>query len=1252
MVSLTKEGIRERLAWLSKETMSKHPDIHKLCVKGLEALSKEGDISKIVCESNIAHPFVLALGVISKVPLYVLDVIRLFLCYSLVERSYFPKICETLTARQWYEESKLKILQFVLYLVGDECVNGDILSKLFFCVVGMKDSTNNHVALSSEVISKQMILVVFDRYLNDVKKRQSDNAPEGEASDRLTQKSAGRHKDDAMHLFEAIKSLASNEKQTSKKAGAGYYLDILDIAVDNALAIESVCEKASLSEASGHDDTNKTHAQVLDIARRNMTGDLAKISLQILLRYVRHQKYRREISACVADYLSSKSRDEVFCLRFLQTLSSDECAYFEGIQSQMINSVLAGTGMTSERLSVCKKICTELYSREITPIENKENFERSTENTHFIEFADAFRTFVKRIPPKEKALVGVEIPKMLLRGASIHDHRDIYEFYLKEIRVASEDECLKSAAQTAEYVQTSWGVIINDLSNQGWRLLTGISTEFSNTQLDHVFAALAELNDYKHLVRLVEIYQANVRRLISHGSVDVLETCFKAVVKAGTCDLVSILVLEYYRNIEYVDLESAGNGSPLPERMESFPLVYLVMFLKVNRSHCEILDIMLEVVRIGEDRLQHSWGIIFDILGVCIDAGQAGEPVHSLSLKNFKLMQWIVEENIHVIHIEYIFKTLVLLRKILTTDINITLNVLNLYQDIGDFLFAKDVNLLKPYFTNVLTFLDDSRFEVVETVLSQVFNIMKCYEGSKAMDTFIEKEVLMTTFRSMERFGLFFSQPYFARDAGNSVLSSDLVCAGDAEIDCRGADYTLIHKNLGIFFMTMKHINAYMANHDLPHFVGLYTEFIGTSLKTKIKIDGVASEDLKRWMEVFSGLCIDALRILFCVSDIDSEEALSPRADCATYVDVCLNIPLSYYDEHTCINLLSLYYNMNMPLALVEKFCDALNRILLNETGTTPLCYQTFTLCSHILAHSHYEKVITLYTTLLNSQVFLFALESLVVSYNNQKSSAELYKKVVLAIYACNDWERGVDAVKTVSRELSGIRKFRAFLDVSRKILFRENSRHQEKVLMIYLDVYKEIVRDFWKGMKANLDNEEYYKENGFGDFESARSRLLSDVFRTQPSDSSPVPDQIPSVAPPSNTVACVECLREAYLVVCDLAILKEQSFKEHLAIHSYNILFEDMQSLKIVYDMLKQRMKYRLAEFSKEEKTYGMLYPRIRKEEIYVILGMLVKSNDKHMMKFMLEELLECLGCRDGAVIKGIQSCLKAVHSNAPALP
>ncbi|MCZ6914706.1 MAG: hypothetical protein O7C59_09775 [Rickettsia endosymbiont of Ixodes persulcatus] len=192
------------------------------------------------------------------------------------------------------------------------------------------------------------------------------------------------------------------------------------------------------------------------------------------------------------------------------------------------------------------------------------------------------------------------------------------------------------------------------------------------------------------------------------------------------------------------------------------------------------------------------------------------------------------------------------------------------------------------------------------------------------------------------------------------------------------------------------------------------------------------------------------------------------------------------------------------------------------------------------------------------------------------------------------------------------------------------------------MEFYRDVMRVFWTNLKNNIDSEQYYKENELGVFNEVRNELLTEVFQSNLGEltsnffqegtlsvqsislENASCEQTLTPSNPINT-ECVKYLRKAYLTISNLSVLKEKSFKENLAILSYSILFEDM-SLKIVYDLLKQRMKYRLLEFSKEERVYGTLYPRIKKQEIYVILGMLVKSNDKYLMKFMLKELVECL--------------------------
>lgn len=1302
MVSLTKESIRESLARLSKDAAHTSSDIRRLCVQASDLVARSENISEVLHDTDIPGPFTLALGVMKKVPLYVLDCVRLFLSHSFIPQDRFVDICEMIMAKHWGEDAKLKILQFIPYLMGSDEVRDDVLARLFCFVVEMRGSTYNHVALSAEVISKQMILVVFDRYLYDIRRLGMVHDEEAASSALATHDAAcERHRADVLRVFGLVLELADRSKIAPRKANMLYFFDILDIAVENALDIETACNTAVCAHA-GVDALDDYHTKVLGVSRKGLDGDLSRRYLRVLLKYVHKRKLCNEVARVLSAYINSKEVHVEAAIEFLETLCMEDYVCLCGAMEDIVQFITRGRDHIGKRLSVCRNICTYIYSEDI---QNKEELHDEHSAEHRIPgvcsalmnvFSRLFQEFLLD-PPAERCVLA-EISKMVMAWSSEKNRRETYNIYVKALAAIDERVCVEAIVQTASYMQDTWSAAVGDLSDSGWTYVAEESLMFDDETLWHLLLAFQESACTEKMGRVVDIYRKNLDRLIAGESTDLVETCFKIALRTGECEHMRMLVLDYYRSICRHD-ESTMFGE-LSERMEGIPLLYLGMFAKTHGSHAAVLEILLEVLKTVGDHLKHSWPAVLETLETAVGARNNtghNDVANDIALKSLRVVQWIVDENIYFIDAEHIIRIMALLSDTVTGDVGTALNVLNMYQEIGDFLANRDSELLRSYFLRVLPFLEDERPEIVETALCQIFGILRSHHGECEMAEFAEKNILPKVFVCLERFGLFLSQAYFegrcdARQEEKHepvahVSSKIAVHTGEDTHDLSATDYLRLQRSLDIFFLAMGHINSYVGTHRLYCFSRTYLDFASASLRAEAKAVGVGDEDLVKWRNEFAALCIDVFKTFFAMGIAEAMPVVSGQwiegdgphpadsqgspavgketAEIAhhsrqLYVGVCLNIPLGYYSESVYVRLFDLYYNSSLSPAQTGAFCRALGRVLLCEGRVSALCNQMFTLCNHILVHIDYAAVVVLYTTLLKSSIAATVLQNLTASYCDRKSSSELYARVVSSIYEARDWSSAVEAIGMVSRGIRSLEKLRTFVEVSKDILYSTGTRVRERIMMRYLDTYAGVVRSFWKGILENIDNEAYYAEHGLGDFCAVRNELLARVFQHGPSreiESEELAAGVVRMELVDNTggslleqhagcrTECVRCLCDAYTVIAGLAVMKEQSSKEHLAMQSYGILYEDM-ALRVVYDILRLRMKSRLAEFSREVRVYGMLYPRIRKEEVYAILGMLIKSEDRQLVRFVLAELVECLSCRDIAVIRDIQSCLKIVHS------
>nr|AAT12312.1 hypothetical protein [Antonospora locustae] len=1302
MVSLTKESIRESLTRLSKDTVHTSSDIHGLCVQASDFVARSENISEILRDTDIPGPFILALGVMKKVPLYVLDCVRLFLSHSFIPQDRFVDICEMIMAKHWNEDAKLKILQFIPYLMGSDEVRDEVLARLFSFVVEMRGSTYNHVALSAEVISKQMILVVFDRYLYDVRQLGAAYDEKAVSGALATQDAAcKRHRADVLRIFGLVLGLADGSKIAQKKANMLYFFDILEITVENALDIETACN-ATVRSHAGVDALGSCHAKVFEVSQKGFDKDLARQYLRVLLKYIRKRKLCNTVAKVLSAYIGSKEVHAEAAIEFLEALGTEDYVCLRRAMEDIVQFITQSREHMDKRLRVCRNICAYMYSVDI-PDEKVLQKECSAEQESpgvcsalMDVFSRIFQEFL--IDSSADRCMLAEISRMVVMWSSAKNIRETYNAYVKALAALDERICVETIVQTASYMQDTWSAVVGNLSDSGWSHIAKESPRFDHETLWHLLIAFQESACGEKMKRVVDIYRTNLDRLIAGECTDLIETCFKAALRTGEYEHVRVLALEYYGSICRHD-EGAMFGE-LGERMESIPLFYLGIFAKAHGSHAAVLEILLEVLKTVGDHLKHSWTVVLGTLEAAVVA--KNNTVHcdmanDIALKSLRVAQWIVDENIYFIDVGHILRIMAFLGDAATGDVSIVLNVLNMYQEIGDFLASRDAELLRTYFLRVLVFLDDERPEVVETALCQIFGTLRSQHVECEMAMFAEKSILPKVFGCLKRFGLFLSQAYFdglsdvlqvekhehAADVPNKIA----VNADSATHNLSVTEYMQLQRSLDIFFLAMGHINSYIGSNRLHHFSRTYLDFVSASLRAETKAVGVSEEDLVKWKNEFAALCIDVFRIFFamgtaettpevsgqwiegdaphpadsqCFPVVDKEMAEIAHHNRQLYVDVCLNIPLGYYSESVYVRLFDLYYNSSLSAAQTATFCRALGRVLLCEGRVSTLCNQVFTLCNHILVHVDYAAVIVLYTTLLKSSIAASALQHLTTSYCDRKSSSELYARVVSSIYEAQDWCNAVEAIGTISRYIRCLEKFRTFVEVSKDILYSTGTRTRERIMMRYLDTYAEVVRGFWQGIRENIDNEAYYAEHRLGDFCTVRNELLAHVFQNGPPRGDETEELAASVvrmALVDNSggsllaqqaacrTECVRCICDAYAVVAGLAVMKEQSSKEHLAMQSYGILYEDM-ALRVVYNILRLRMKNRLAEFSREVRVYGMLYPRIRKEEVYAILGMLIKSGDRKLVKFVLAELVECLSCRDITVIRDIQSCLKIVHS------
>lgn len=1300
MVSLTKESIRESFARLAKDTAHTGSDIHRLCVQASDLVARSENIGEVLRDTDIPGPFILALGVMKKVPLYVLDCVRLFLSHSFIPQDRFVDICEMIMAKHWGDDAKLKILQFIPYLVGSDEVCGDVLARLFCFVVEMRGSTYNHVALSAEVISKQMILVVFDRYLYDVR-RLGAACGEGAASGALAAHDAAceRHRADVLRVFGLVLGLADWSKIAPRKANMLYFFDILDITVENALDVEAACSAQACGHA-GVDALDDCHARVLEVSRKGLDGDLARRYLRVLLKYVHKRKLCNAVAKALAAYISSREAHAEAAIEFLEALGQEDYACLCGAMEDVVQFITRSREHMEKRLRVCRNICTYMCAEAVQDEEEARTAEGLSPgacSALMDAFSSLFQGFLH--DPHADRCTLAEISRAVMVWSSAKNRRETYNAYVKALAALDEDACAEAIVQTASYMQDTWSAVVGELSDSGWARVAEASVGFDDETQWHMLLAFQESACREKMGRVVGIYRANLDRLIASESTDLVETCFKIAHRTGECEHMRTLVLDYYGSICRHD-EGAMFGE-LGERMEGIPLFYLGMFAKAHGSHAAVLEILLEVLKTVGDHLKHSWPAVLETLETAVRAKSSTEhcdAANDTALKSLRVVQWIVDENIYFIDAAHILRIMALLSEVVAGDASTALNVLNMYQEIGDFLANRDTELLHTYFMSVLLFLEDERPEVVETALSQIFGTLRSHHGECEMAAFVEKSILPRVFECLERFGLFLSQAYFGgrRDSQRrqehepaaTVPSKVAVHADSAAPDLSVADYAQLQRSLDIFFLAIGHINSYIGSHRLHHFSRTYLDFASASLRAEARAVGVGEEDLAKWRNEFAALCIDVFKMFFAMGTAEAMPAVAGQwiegdaphpadsqgapavgramAEIAhhcrqLYVGVCLNIPLGHYSESVYVRLFDLYYSSGLSRAQTGAFCRALGRVLQSEGRVSALCNQVFTLCNHILVHTDYAAVVVLYTTLLKSSIGASVLQHLTASYCDRRSSSELYARVVSSIYEARDWSCAVEAIGTISRGIRGLEKLRTFVEVSKDILYSTGTRARERTMMRYLDTYAEVVRGFWRGVLENIDNEAYYAENGLGDFRTVRSELLARVFQhghaQEDECGSELAAGVVRMALVDNSSACLlapraacqtecaRCICDAYAVVAGLAVMKEQSAKEHLAMQSYGVLYEDM-ALRVVYDILRLRMKSRLAEFSREVRVYGMLYPRIRKEEVYMILGMLVKSGDRQLVRFVLAELVECLSCRDIAVIRDIQSCLKIVHS------
>ncbi|KAF7684516.1 hypothetical protein TCON_0290 [Astathelohania contejeani] len=1306
MLTIEKEELKKTVKEISIDLKKRNEIAYKECMHALATIDniQSNELAIYLRENNqLLLPLIKALGYKSKVNTLSLNCIYLFLTNKIFNHTSINEIIDTINNNNhcFSTEDKMKVLQSVLYFMKEkDSFYGETMFLLFYTVFDYTTVKDIQIKTTAQAIAKHMVKIVLDRCNDPDNENQSLSSVYKEDAIKLLLL--------INHIIE--QTIPQNLRMNHPTPMFGLELleifsKVPDMRDDISYIIKtktSVILKTKILQVS-IPEKQKIYSILLNLSPNVFDSIIYDIFKHIEENY---STLNPKDKACLLEYLIAIP-DSVFNIIglnlykiIIQDIKADEDKKFKlAIHTRDYVFRMMGVPKTelpqyiqSQLMStpVKTQIADNIFEFEpkVFPIQQIDFFSEM-----FVEYASS--CFINTNNEEYFDAISQTFDKIIFYYSCVgYSKFRILKIYISHPSLV--EKCSNLCYKIKSSMNISWSIVLPALlSNQlctdamvnveylpgelyslvyalgahpcqGFVNLDDI--EFKANKNISIIEKIKEINkirEIKEKESSKSLYEDNINSIIKDDSIYnyvqddydkyYIPTLKKLFIKnfdiisqhAPLMDLFlrKCLVFNSYEAMGEIIQESFRNleSNFLNSEIEIIPLLYLLQTLEMNTCvETEdfkgewVSSVLAKIIKMISDS-EESWATIFKILQITMED-------ETLIHNNFILIRAITEDSLEFLTDEMIVRLAAMTAKVcqISSDMNISLSGLVILEDMSVYI-GKRPHLWQSFMGSLITLLYCA---ISESAIKFIFRCVKDELGKENKNlNFMEKNIFTVLLDFMKNIKE--HKSIKSQEEGFELMIlimeslNELLKKSD-KFTTFSASYLLfikeilIHENMPLE-EKFKHTLAILCTDSLRSCL----KYKNTLIQTYTNI--IRSIPLDYKPAVYLSLLNLFNDLPFTVNDIKPilklftrfmkmsiEDSHGINEIQIKILEICDFVGKNMKDESLKWELELLYCEWiwigdieltNHLFCLIPKdISDCVERN--NNKKDEVMDYGPHNeLNDASLLTSRYKKD----NTLKSSEIKKY------IPIENRFPYSDIFCKIIMNIsnILLSDkhfWLKGIECLKNIFLSVKKINDdqiFKCVIEISEKILPKDSNinfceissfygytsnnenggwvkmRKEERILIEYLEVYDEIVKQL--SYKASNDTS---------------NKVINDL------------------------------VRRGYLVIYNLTNIKDGSFRENLSFLAYSILFRESKNL-ITQELLIERIKKVLSGYVYEIRIYNSFLPKVKSEEVLMILNNLLEKKEKDLIEFVKIELIACLEAKNSEIITGIKKCMEILFSN-----
>lgn len=1262
------QNITKIISEIKEENKKRTPELYNECESCLNEVmmidhslenikSKEGeDVQNEIKNLTIMkykyqiRPFILVLQMKNKVNDNVFESLFYLIANLDLEKEMVITLIEILIKHLNYgRENAAIIIKLFPHLIKYKFIYGEILINTFYSLIAFVDNNQNKKISGVKGVCMQIVLNIFNRFKNEYISSQENHVE----SEQLQ-----IYKNDCRSILNDILEVFMNKTNIVNRALMLEYIEL-------ALNYQEIFTCEHIREIYV-----KIIAQIENIDKNGGMED--KVN-KVIFQIIKSKIFIEESNKLILKSDSIVHLFEYDLFVFIIYNLDIKNAFMEVI----------GRMMTEKNIPLKNKqiLIYNIKNYSIKIMNELENTEKSNEyeSDFFLFYVKIVLDFLNsnendnEFDKKLLEIVSFVLPK------TVH-HQNIFASYVQFMLSRNQKyvhACTEIFCETREYLRTDWKLLFEyfnyNLDNANFQMLLEKSIEFNSIELFNLLTSIEKTEVLKlFVIKNIFKISYNLSTLIS-----ILRS------KYNDIDFLNFIILEYVKALSDIDKE-----------IEILPFIFLlhrlrgddieIVFSTNKQLNCfkeylfrinlydpkyqtsneiqgpnltekqSILNTLLEIIKLLNDKLNHSWELTFKILKSALTEKE-------LTSISFHILQLMAEEyfllipfncKIAIINMSYHINNCNI------DDLNLTLQIFSVLNDLSKFIInePEQFEIWKEFLTCILNIIkkeNESWNDVFEAGLGLIFDFLLA--ENKLPDDLKDSYYKLIYEEIMTEILILKKNVFLNKFVSNTNISYE---------EKRRYKDTLI--------MILQKINLFnkkMGSNPFAYtFLDEYYRYIEFLFCYKFNLHELG---YGTWKNDFANQCLNALSTTNEYRNI--------------YIHILENIPIHLAENDNNEKNMELYYDVSVYVSLfglfskelcLEQYLSVISRFFMinndefreklfktiNEFGanlTILKFYSDWLKCDdYNLVHKVLDNIKMFLnnfndennnsklktTSDSNLEDTKNDLDKIEITQDTRKPNLREKKKKTPQINfnnetkeKNNDNETLIKLMKNLTIMVKKENYFDKILQCLSLIILK--FKYNKEIVEHFIEFVKFICVDDVTEQVYSSKITIYNALNRYNTSKNAleerkKEKMLIDFIETY---SYIINYHLFNVKENNEKEEDKKFIDNSFSVINALSNIKIGNYRENLSFKCIEILFRFSRFTK---DLLIVKIKNDCEKYVQDVKIFGESYPRVKRNEIYMILENLTKN--LCLVKDVKNDLIDCLSTRDFYVIEKIKECLK----------